>query len=33
VFQQRGAGPVQPVTGLGTTLNSSELLFALDFAF
>ena len=33
VFQQRGAGPAQPATGLGTTLNSSELLFALDFAF
>ncbi len=33
VFQQRGTGPVQPVTGLGTTLNSSELLLAFDFAF
>jgi hypothetical protein len=33
IFQQKGAGPVQPANGLGTTLNSSELLFAIDFAF
>jgi len=33
VFQQNGAGPANTVTGLGTTLNSSELLIALDFAF
>jgi hypothetical protein len=33
VFQQNGAGPPNTVTGLGSTLNSSELLIALDFAF
>jgi hypothetical protein len=33
VFQQNGAGPPNTTTGLGTTLNSSEFLVALDFAF
>jgi len=33
VFQQTGTGPTNPVTGLGTTEHSSELLIALDFAF
>jgi hypothetical protein len=32
-FQQTGAGPVNPVTGLGLTEHNSELLIALDFAF
>jgi hypothetical protein len=32
-FQQTGAGPVNPVTGLGVTEHNSELLIALDFAF
>ena len=33
VFQQIGSGPANPVTTLGTTQNTSELLIALDFAF
>ncbi|HTS56701.1 MAG TPA: hypothetical protein VMH03_04085 [Terriglobales bacterium] len=33
VFQQVGAGPPNTVTGVGTTLNSSELLLAVDFDF
>jgi len=33
VFQQRGTGPIQPATLVGTTLNSSELMLAFDFAF
>ena len=33
VFQQIGSGPNNPVTTIGTTQNTSELLIALDFAF
>jgi hypothetical protein len=33
LLQQVGSGPASPVTGLGTTLNVNEVLFALDFAF
>jgi hypothetical protein len=33
VFEQTGAGPTNPITGLGTTEHSSELLLALDFDF
>jgi hypothetical protein len=32
-FQQIGTGPLSPVTGISTSANTSELLFALDFAF
>jgi hypothetical protein len=33
VFQQNGGGPPSPATGLGTTVNNSELLLAVDFDF
>jgi hypothetical protein len=32
-FQQTGAGPMNPITGVGLTEHNSELLIALDFAF
>jgi hypothetical protein len=33
VFQQNGGGPANPITNIGTTVNNSELLLAIDFAF
>ena len=33
LLQQIGAGPASPVTGLGTALNSNEVLLGMDFDF